>query len=669
MWLSVCCYGMISCPCTETIHQNMRPEDIKTLRNTQNAPGRGLWVFFSVCLWYDRARVSNLLICELETWIGPLRPPGLGSTPAGQSVAAKQLFSPSPLAAGYQGGREGGGPPGLEQSHSVMVLQRKQDGDRQSVLQVSLATTNTRGVNIVITDPADYFLYFSVSLQEEDFNSVKAGQGLLVEFSQFPGMVTQLLEKCQTESNNQQPKFILVLNLSGPQPCLEFTELNMFKHLVHLSLVLARATDSQLKDYLVLSISRLSLEKSEVTTGQQQEITELQQRLTASTEQLQDTTSQLEAARAELRVQASSLESRHCRSLQTEKENCRTEVKDLQWKYEAEINELQAKNAKLTQQLENRVASLDVQNRDLWEVRVSHEASLREARAQLATREEEVVRLRRDLAGLKQEKEVVESQGSQTDKQVVQLRQRVGQLELEAGERETVLRNQVDTVRQLQDTKDRLGKELGEKQAVVEKRETTIKKLSGEILKANEIISRLQEGVRQEQDKTKLRGHIAQEQEKLLSDRDRELAECREEIKESKETIEDLNTKQRDLEKTEQETKAKIEELEKIINTKENVINWLNKQLNPENEPAKKAPSTVTAKRGGGGRARQPLTRLSSSKPAVSDNKTEPAVLGGLDPAYFLQSTPGGTNYRHEIPSHLPANVARGAGLVRRELR
>ena len=54
------------------------------------------------------------------------------------------------------------------------------------------------------------------------------------------------------------------------------------------------------------------------------------------------------------------------------------QVKELQWKFEAELNELQAKNAKLTQQLENRVASLDVQNRDLWEVRVGHEASLRE---------------------------------------------------------------------------------------------------------------------------------------------------------------------------------------------------------------------------------------------------------------------------------------------------
>ena len=266
---------------------------------------------------------------------------------------------------------------------------------------------------------------------------------------------------------------------------------------------------------------------------------------------------------------------------------------------------------------------------------------------------------------------------SQTDQQLGQLRQRLGQLEQELGEREAVVRQQEEAVRQLQETKERLSQEVATKQALVEKRETTIKKLSGEILKANEIISKLQEGVRQEQDKTKLRGHIAQEQEKLLFDRDRELGECREQLRESKQVIEELNIRQADLERTEEEKRAKIEELEKTIRTNENVINWLNKQLNPENEStAKKSPGLATSKRaggggGGGGRARQPLTKVSHHL-ARLDNKTELGTeppTGGLDPKYFLQSTPGGTKYRHEIPSQLPPNVARGGGLVRREIR
>ena len=50
------------------------------------------------------------------------------------------------------------------------------------------------------------------------------------------------------------------------------------------------------------------------------------------------------------------------------------------------------------------------------------------------------------------------------------------------------------------------------------------------------------------------------------------------------------------------------------------------------------------------------------------DKLTSEAETGGLDPKYFVQSTPGGTAYRHQIPQTLPANVRRGAGLVRREV-
>merc|ERR1712126_191388 len=132
-----------------------------------------------------------------------------------------------------------------------------------------------------------------------------------------------------------------------------------------------------------------------------------------------------------------------------------------------------------------------------------------------------------------------------------------------------------------QEEKDRLVAQLDEKMKLVEKRETTIKKLSGEIIKANEIIAKLQDGLKQEQGKVKLRGQIATEQEKLLGDRDKELGECRDQLKETKELLDNVNKKMFDLEKLVTDRENKIEELEKVIKTNENVINWLNKQIAP----------------------------------------------------------------------------------------
>ena len=51
-------------------------------------------------------------------------------------------------------------------------------------------------------------------------------------------------------------------------------------------------------------------------------------------------------------------------------------------------------------------------------MRVGQEASLREARGQLSCRDEELARVRRELASLTQEKRMVESVGTDRDKQV-----------------------------------------------------------------------------------------------------------------------------------------------------------------------------------------------------------------------------------------------------------
>merc|ERR1712126_466575 len=217
-----------------------------------------------------------------------------------------------------------------------------------------------------------------------------------------------------------------------------------------------------------------------------------------------------------------------------------------------------------------------------------------------------------------------------------------------------------------QEERDRLAAQLEDKVRLVEKRENTIKKLSGEIIKANEIIAKLQDNLKQEQGKVKLRGQIATEQEKLLGDRDKELGECRDQLKDNKKMF--------DLEKFVTDRENKIEELEKVIKTNENVINWLNKQIAPGSggKPGGAAGAKtggVTAKPGvrGGRQGRQPLTSVQNNTKSSPD--LAPGDAGpGLDPKYFVQSTPGGTNYRHQIPQHLPANMRRGAGLVRREV-
>ena len=266
----------------------------------------------------------------------------------------------------------------------------------------------------------------------------------------------------------------------------------MFKHLVHLSLVVLKASDTQLKDYLVTSITKLNQDKEHTTFELQRQIESLHQQLESSSEQLHQRTTELESVKLEMSSKANTLEKRLTRDVEGEKEKANQQIQEIQWKYDSERREAETKQTKIVQQLENRIASLEVQNRDLWEVRVGQESSLREARGQLSCRDEEVARLRRDLAALRQEKVLVETVGTDRDKQVHQLTNRLSRVEQDLQEKEAQVTRLQDAEKLVQETKDRLVAQLDEKTKLVEKRETTIKKLSAEILKANEIIGKLQ---------------------------------------------------------------------------------------------------------------------------------------------------------------------------------
>ena len=144
--------------------------------------------------------------------------------------------------------------------------------------------------------------------------------------------LVQLLEKCMTEPGNVgvgagQPSFVLVLNLTLAQPILEFTELNMFKHL---AVTVLRASDAQLKDYLVTSITQLARDRDQATAELQRQLDTAQHQLELSCEQLQLRTGELEQLRGELSSQASSLEARLSRDVEGEKERASQKLHDLQ---------------------------------------------------------------------------------------------------------------------------------------------------------------------------------------------------------------------------------------------------------------------------------------------------------------------------------------------------
>ena len=63
-------------------------------------------------------------------------------------------------------------------------------------------------LRIQLSSEDDLFLLHTLEVSEEDFQALKAEQGILVDFSKFPDKIISLLERCMASHASQPPRCI-----------------------------------------------------------------------------------------------------------------------------------------------------------------------------------------------------------------------------------------------------------------------------------------------------------------------------------------------------------------------------------------------------------------------------------------------------------------------------
>lgn len=96
---------------------------------------------------------------------------------------------------------------------------------------------------------------------------------------------------------------------------------------------------------------------------------------------------------------------------------------------------------------------------------------------------------------------------------------------------------------------------------------------------ANEVIQKFQDSNKSEHAKLKKCIKIIEEQEKVVSEKDKELNSLREELKRSSDDLREQLRLKTDVEIEQRRVREEKSELEKKLKTNETVIHWLNKQL------------------------------------------------------------------------------------------
>ncbi|KAF6017422.1 SASS6 [Bugula neritina] len=408
-------------------------------------------------------------------------------------------------------------------------MKNKDKEDRVSRLNLSInihtsaTPQQKRYMHIQLTDNSDTFFLYTLKLDETDFQTLKLNQGLLVDFPSFPQKLTELLTLCLDEEVKEIPKFVLQLIISDGFSTLNIVETNPFKHLIHLSLKVLPGNDAAIKSFLSECLRDYKSQNEVLTNKLQSTETSLSASLKASEEALESRTAELTSMKVQWEGKLSELQAKHAHSLNMEKEQAMKTQSATQQRFQQEKRDLEQAHMKIVKQMEARMYELDTQNKELTETKFVNDASIRDLTAKLSVAEEECKSTRLDVQQLRKENSELEAELHRQEKASNQQNTRIAVLEQQLNDKDTVVTHSSDLLHSEQAQKKLLEEELSVNKSRVTHLELSIKTLSDEIVKANEIIRKLQHDSKSVHSKLKLRSQIALKQEEVLKEKEKQV--------------------------------------------------------------------------------------------------------------------------------------------------
>ncbi|XP_039204423.1 spindle assembly abnormal protein 6 homolog isoform X3 [Crotalus tigris] len=506
------------------------------------------------------------------------------------------------------------------------------------------STTNPihrKDLVVRLTEDSDPLFLYNLVISEEDFQSLKLQQSLLVDFSAFPQRFIDLLQHCIQEQDKEIPRFLLQLVSSGSSldhtpSFLNVVETNPFKHLTHLSLKFLPGNDAEIKKFLASCLKSSKEQKLLLEQKLSRTEEDLTRQLNYTQQALSEKSRELDNLRSEWASKIASLNSKHTQELSNEKEKTLQAQAHYQQQNEQQKRDLENLHQKTVQQLQNRLKELELANKDLMERRYKGDSTVRELKAKLSSAEDECQRMKQEVLSLRRENTTLDAECHEKEKQVNQLQMRVAVLEQEIKDKDQLVARTKEVLEATQEQKANLEENAEKKQLQIGKMETSLKALSTEFLKANEIIKKLQGDVKTLMSKLKLKNTVTVQQEKLLAEKEEKLQKEQKDLQELESSLREKEQEICKLQEQLEATVQKLEESKHLLKTNENVITWLNKQLN-ELQLTRKQEMLGTST------SSNTVSRTGSSPHSMADNRITSLNSGlnyPISPLLAFQSFP-----------------------------
>lgn len=455
--------------------------------------------------------------------------------------------------------------------------------------QTSIQPTHKTELIIKLTDELDPFFLYSLYMSEEDYQTLKIQQGLLVDFSAFGQRFIDLLCACEKDEKSENPKFQLQFYSKEPlsfdhgHASLNVIEINPFKHLCHLSLNFMPGNDSDVKKYLATCLQTTRDDLTKMNRLYEETRQSLSQKLENTQQMLTQKCIEVDKLKVELDSQSERIITKHMQELNFERDKSMQNQYASQQKWDKEKKEMELNHMKAAKQFESRLAELESSNKDLLEKKYKNESQLQELRLKNASLQEEYTSLKQELNNTRKQNSSMDSELHSNEKLTNQLRTKIAVLEQELKDKLDMLNKTQDLLANEQSQRKLVDETLKEKTNELKKKQAEINHYIQEFKKGNEVVIKLQTREKTLAAQIKLKTKILNEQEKVMKEKEKEIDDLKSEIRETKTQMNTLGDENKDLKNSLQKKTVELDEAAKLLKRDESIITWLNKQVNDNN--------------------------------------------------------------------------------------
>ncbi|KAL3692593.1 hypothetical protein R1sor_006244 [Riccia sorocarpa] len=453
--------------------------------------------------------------------------------------------------------------------------ERHMDLTIRFLMGVSKLHRSTKVLQVQVTNELDPFFFYSLEVNEDDFQTLKVEQCILVDFATFPYKFIELLEQCIASGCNDSPRFLAMLNVRTGDSTFSIVETNQFKHLSHLSLTFRQGNDTVIKSYLAARLAEYKAINHDLHDKLRRTLLSLEKAL----RDVDELSSELADLKEKQNRSVSELKAEYTLEIAHEKEKVMQETAELKERLERERADLEARLRQQADVQHERAAELDKQVRTLLDTKYKLDTKVTELRTKFVGLEKDLDEKQQECERLRKENRNLDAEKHENAKQLNRHLIRLSALEQEVQDKGDLLSNLTMQLDNHAGHRSALEASWKEAQGAADRAEERADASAAEINNCYQIIEKLQMDLRSTKSKAKLKGQVTSQQENLIQEKQAAIEKGVSEINTLQQDVTRLRQENETLKKKSEDLQVKLEEAQEVIKSNQQMIQWLNQQL------------------------------------------------------------------------------------------